>query len=80
MSNIEITPEEALAAAIDTIQTSIIVLGSREPSTDDEQRMVFIAQRHGAPLRAFQRHGISSILVARALRDGLLAVKPREVA
>lgn len=70
------TPEKATARAIDLIQaTKFQWTGVRAPTTETEAHIEVVG-RFGAPLRAFQRTGISSTEIARALRAGLLRVVP----
>lgn len=70
---------EKLALAIDLILSALFVPG-KKPADDDESLGIAyaIADRcvastgHGCALRAFQKAGISSFIIARALRAGVL--------
>jgi hypothetical protein len=71
---------ETLAAAMDLILSALFVPGNVEPSDDDESIQIAhtIASRavastgHGCALRVFQKAGISSGIIARGLRTGVL--------
>jgi hypothetical protein len=69
---------EKVAEAIELILNSKFVPGTTAPTSDVDRQMVTIAATGSVMLRVFQRYGISSREVARALRTGVLNAVPAE--
>lgn len=69
---------EKVADAIELILASEFAPGETAPVSDVDRQMVTIAGARAVMLRVFQRYGISSREVARALRTGILKAVPAE--
>ena len=71
---------ESLAKAIDLILSALFVPGESAPPNGDESLQIvhaiaargLVSTGHGCALRAFQKAGFSSAIIARALRAGVL--------
>lgn len=76
MKNID---PQTLAKAIDLILSALFVPGDKPPKDDESLGTAhaiavryYASTGHGCALRVFQKAGISSFIVARALRTGVL--------
>lgn len=71
---------EIAAAAIDVIHAVRFVAGRKTASPEySDVRAIAALLPHGVHLRIFQKHGISSTVVAEALRAGVLTAKRVEL-